>query len=139
MVEIKLAKFFFDRPAVIKAVGRCQARAMSRMGAFLRTRARSLLRKRKKSSGPGQPPSDHGGALKRLLFFAYDPSSKTTVVGPEKFGPGFAPHALEFGDKESRNGRTLAYAPRPFMKPALAAEVRAGTLPRAWANSIKGS
>lgn len=134
-----MAQSFFDRAAVVNALGKAKAGAMSRMGAFVRRRARSLIRRRKKSSSAGQPPSDHGGALKRLLFFAYDPGAQSTVVGPEKFGESNGANALEFGGKESRKGRTLNYAARPFMAPALRAEVAAGTLPKAWANSIKGN
>lgn len=39
---------------------------------------------------------------------------------------------------ERRRKRTAKYPARPFMRAALTAEVNAGTIPKAWANSIRG-
>ena len=77
-------EFFFDRPAVTNAVDRGAKKALSKAGAFVRQRARSSIRKRKKTSAPGSPPSSHVGTLKRFLFFAYEPTRKSVVVGPAK-------------------------------------------------------
>lgn len=78
-------KAFFDRAAVTKSVDAARIKGLGRFGAFLRTQARSSLRKRRKASLPGQPPSMHEGSIKRLLFFSYDPSTRSVVVGPARF------------------------------------------------------
>lgn len=39
---------------------------------------------------------------------------------------------------ERRRKRTAKYPARAFMRPALQAEVNAGTIPKAWANSVRG-
>lgn len=97
---------FFDSKKVVAEVSAKDRKAQSKMGAFVRRRAKSLLRYRKKPSPPGSPPSVHrtdsftrttvnrktGEAktrgtspLKELLFFAYDASTKSTVIGPAIF------------------------------------------------------
>ena len=58
-VDLRLKQWFFDRPNLEFALRRAEIKKPSRVGAFLRKRARSLLRKRKRSSSPGQPPSVH--------------------------------------------------------------------------------
>lgn len=121
---------FLDTAKVQKAVDAGKRRVLSRLGAFVRTRARSSIRKRKKPSPPGQPPSSHAGQL-RLIFFAWDDSAKSLVVGPIAFQPrgeeaGLVPRLMEQGGETTRRGRRgtrrLHYPARPFMAPALAAE-----------------
>ena len=83
-VTFAVKESFFDRPKVIKALGRAKRKALSKAGAFVRKRARSSLRRRKKPSAPGSPPSVHSKdniSLKTILF-AFDPQAETTVVGP---------------------------------------------------------
>lgn len=79
-------KVFFDRAAVRNAVDRADRIALSRIGAFVRRRARTSLRRRKKTSSPGQPPSVHASgrdSLKTILF-GYEASRHSVVVGPVK-------------------------------------------------------
>lgn len=118
--------WFFDRAAVIARVEKATIRAMSKFGAFVRKRARSSIRRRRKISEPGQPPSAHSGEIK-LIYFVYDPGTKSVVVGPLLFKRGEAPPLLEFGgerQKRLKSGevKVLHYRPRPFMGPALEAE-----------------
>lgn len=80
--------WFFDKEAVIEAVGRAEARVLSKGGAFVWRTAHKLLRSRKRISRPGEPPSTHdtGGQkslLRSRLFFAWDPDNRVCVVGPE--------------------------------------------------------
>lgn len=98
--------WFFNSPAVMARVDAARRKALSRGGAFVRTRAKSLIRYRKKPSAAGSPPSAHradgftrwrvdrntGAAvrrpvspLKELVWFAYDPVRDTVVVGPAVF------------------------------------------------------
>lgn len=178
-ITFKATKFFLDREQVRKRLGRANARALSKAGAFVRRRARTqILRRRKTVSQPGSPPSIHSrsqvATLKNILF-AYDPRSNTVVVGPVKLNQATrvngsrstVPELLEFGgtqriheeryrgadtaqwyrrdlrrrvskDKIYR-ARSATYQPRPFMRPALQAEIDAGTIPKAWANSVRAA
>jgi hypothetical protein len=76
MISAQATKMFFDRKAVIDAAGRPQAANLSKAGAFVRTAARSSLRRRKAVSAAGSPPSVHSRdsfrTLKTILF-AWDP------------------------------------------------------------------
>lgn len=124
----KVRSAFFDSPAVLAKVAAGKRRGLSKFGAFVRRRSRSSIRKRKASSPPGQPPSSHAGQL-RLIFFAWDQSAESVVVGPVSTeGGGRAPQLLEFGGtatRRRRDGRSrqLHYAGNPFMAPALDAEL----------------
>jgi len=143
-------KYFFDRPAVKQAVDKGTRKALSKWGAYVRTAAKSSIRKRKKSSAPGQPPSSHQGSLKKLIFFAFDPGRESVVAGPLSFGKNPGADVLEYGGMHSiflrqprRNDGTrgpsktirVKYRAFPFMGPA-EEQVR-GELPNIWRNSIK--
>lgn len=134
--------FFFDRKAVIDRVGVAKVKVLSKVGAFLRRRAQTSMRYRKAASPPGKPPSAHketGALLRKLIFFSYDPSSDSVVVGPVAAGKAEAPRLQEFGGKARRTRRgvtrTAVYPARPFMLPALQASEP--KLPAEWAGSVK--
>ena len=56
-MKLKAAKgLFFDRARVINTVDRTTRRNLSRFGSFVRQRARSSIRARKRISEPGLPP-----------------------------------------------------------------------------------
>ncbi len=76
-------RFFFDPLAVQDRLSKREARAMSKIGAFIRRDARQSIKRRKSVSPPGSPPSAHSPdpSLKTILF-AYEPSKHTVVVGP---------------------------------------------------------
>lgn len=82
----KATKLFFDRPAVISAVDRATLRQLSTFGRFVRRRARSSIRKRKKVSKPGEPPSSHKSSEPNLrtIFYAYEPANRSVIIGPVK-------------------------------------------------------
>jgi len=73
---------FFDRAKVKNAVDAGTRRVLSRFGAFVRTRARTSIRKKKGTSPPGSPPHSHVGLLRKFILFAYDPQRKSVVIGP---------------------------------------------------------
>lgn len=147
MLTMKVKMLFFDSPRVMRAMDRAARRALSKVGAFVRTRARSSMRRRKGVSKPGQPPSSHAGDLKRLLFFSYDPNTESVVIGPTRFKKGEAPSLLEFGGRAVRvrkqssgkRGRRqiVTYRKHPFMGPALEAELP--NVPKQWRNSLRGN
>lgn len=142
MIGMNLAQTksgFFDRPKVQRAMDRATARVHSKFGAFVRTRARSSIRKRKRVSEPGMPPSGHTGLLKKFIFFAWDQQRKSVVIGPAKLNKPANLKALEEGGKtvrETAKGpRPITIQARPFMRPAFEAEKP--MLSRLWANSVR--
>ncbi len=120
---------FFDTEKIRRSVSNGARRVLSKFGAFIRTRARSSIRKRKAISAPGSPPSAHTGII-RLIFFAWDASTESMVVGPIKASgkDGRAPTVLEKGGESviagnaKRRPRRAVFKPRPSMGPALEGE-----------------
>lgn len=84
MVTFRFKFQFFDSKLVMRAVDKARRAVLSKAGAFIRTRAKTSIRKRKGISEPGRPPHSHEGTLKRFLYFGYDPGADTVVVGPAK-------------------------------------------------------
>lgn len=99
-LSLKAAKEgFFDRKAVMNGVDRATRKVFSKFGAFVRTRSKTSIRKRKGSAPPGKPPYSHKGQLKRLIFFAFDKDRQSVVIGPTLIDrPTGAPETLEHGD-----------------------------------------
>ena len=97
-------------------------RVLSKFGAFVRTRARTSIRRRKAASAAGSPPSSHTGLLRRWILFGYDAGSRSVVIGPAKLGGAKgsnAPAALEYGGPATNaKGRAIQIGARPFMRPA---------------------
>lgn len=83
-VDYRLKDMFFDRPEVIRRLAAAERKSLSRSGAFVRRRMRSLLRRRKRVSVAGEPPSVHSkdnvANLKNILF-AFD-GKDAVVIGP---------------------------------------------------------
>lgn len=119
-VNISSAKAgFLDSAAVIKAMDRATRQVLSRFGAFTRRRSQESIRYRKSPSPPGQPPSAHRSAaggkspLRQHIYFYYDFSRKSVVVGPIKLSrpagteqgvpvSGTVPSVLERGGEVKR-------------------------------------
>ena len=150
-VTYKVKSLFFDRELVKREVGKLNAAALSKIGAFVRLRARQSMRRRKSASPPGQPPSaqsrDPVATLKNILF-SYDRANVSVVIGPVRLNgrQGSVPALHEFGGtatvrRPARRGRPALvgqarYPARPFMGPALAAE--APQFPSLWVASAGG-
>ena len=144
-------QMFFDRPRVKRAVDRARRSVLSKAGAFVRQRARSLIRPRRRSARPGEPPSSHTGLLRRFIFFGYPRNSDrdTVVIGPaplnqrSEYGNTTVPEVLEFGGRvttrDYRTGKrvTRRYRGHPYMGPAL--EKEADKFPALWRDSVKGN
>lgn len=110
-VTYKVKHAFFDRAEVIREIGRRNAAALSKAGSWVRRTARQSMRRRKKASSPGTPPSAHSkdnvATLKNILF-AWDRSRQSVVVGPVRLnqvqqswitgGNSSVPGIHEFGD-----------------------------------------
>ena len=101
----RVTKTFFDRRAVIEAVGRANAMVLSKAGAFIRRTAKGSIRYSKNPSRPGMPPHAHRSKkgnktspLRELIFFAYDEPTASLVIGPTPFrGRAIVPRVLELG------------------------------------------
>ncbi len=146
MIGFDIKRMFFDRAAVRNKTDKATRRVLSKFGAFVRQTAKRSIRKRKKASRPGQPPSSHIGLLKRFIFFGFDTVRRSVVIGPVRLtqkGRGEAPSALEHGGfvlmRRSRRGRKkktrARIRPRPFMGPAMEKEKH--QLPALWRDSVK--
>ena len=140
MIRFKIKKLFFDTKTVRRRINATTRRVLSRFGAFVRRTAKSSIRKRKKPSQPGSPPSSHTGLLKRLIFFGYEPNRKSVVIGPVRLSRkvGDAPETLEHGGmsavlKRGKKKRTRI-AKRSYMGPAMDREKP--QLPKMWRDSI---
>lgn len=145
-------KFFFDSDAVLKSLDRATIRNLSKVGAFVRRRARSSIRRRKKSADAGSPPSAHSKDKFRTIKnirFQYEPETKSVIAGPVKLNTSKAkgtkphPELMEFGGMgvvtdDDGNDSFVSYEAHPFMGPALEEEVAAGTIADVWEDSMFG-
>lgn len=87
-MDLEVKKLFFDTAHVKRRLDKAKSKSMSKGPAFIRQHAASSMRKRKKASQPGQPPSRHfGGRCEGLgkIPFYYDPRKESGVVGPVRF------------------------------------------------------
>jgi len=141
VIDMRLKDLFFDTKAVRARTDRATRRVLSKFGAFVRRTARSSIRKRKRASQPGSPPSSHTGLLRRFIWFGYDPQKASVVIGPARLsrgGRGDAPALLEYGGRAMlrRDGRRVRakYDERPYMGPAFAKEQP--KLPAMWRDSV---
>lgn len=143
MITMRIKDVFFDRAAVTRSVDAAKRRVLSKAGAFIRTAARTSIRKRKGSAPPGKPPHSHEGSLRRLILFGYDRANESVVVGPVGFKNSVAPRALEHGgttvvlsrQRGRLQTRKVRIAARPYMAPAL--ERERPKLPLLWRNSVR--
>ncbi len=133
-------KMFLDKPKALRYTSAVQRKFMGRFGGYTRSTARRSIRKRKKSSRVGSPPSSHEGSLRRLIFFGYDRQRNSVVIGPLKFKSSKIPSVLEHGGHSfalRRNKKTnklertrIKIRPRPFMGPAF--DVAKPKIPGFW-------
>ena len=148
-------RMFFDRKPVMSAVDKTTRQVLSRFGAYVRTRARSSIRRRKSISKPDQAPTSQTGVLKAGIVFGYDKRAQTVVIGPmplnqKRAGTGWktlqaleeggystlaeGPWSRRRGARTRRRTRQIYVEARPFMQPAFDKEKK--NLPDMWQNSI---
>lgn len=136
-------KLFFDKKAVMSAKERAEKKVLGRFGAFVRRDARSSIRKRKAVSKPGKPPTDRTGLLKKFIFFVYDKTIGSVVIGPARLNTTKnkkAPELLEVGGTSKlmfHGKKTPAdYKARPYMGPAFESN-KQKHMPGMWKDSLK--
>lgn len=140
----KVVRSFFDKEKVTKALDRKTRRIFMRYGGRIRKYAQFSMRSRKGSASPGSPPHAHGEKLlKRLLFFSYEDSSKSVVIGPvllERTKEKKIPRLMEEGGIVTGlyKGKTVQkrYRGNPFMKPAFEANI--GGVTAAFKGKLEG-
>lgn len=97
-----------------------------------------------RGSPPGKPPYDRTGFLRQFIWFGYDATERSVVIGPALLNRGSgAPETLEYGGtttistgaSAARRDRRVAIAARPYMGPAEKKEEP--KLPGMWRDSIK--
>ncbi len=103
---------FFDKAAVIKAIGKASADALSKSGNKLKVIAQRSMRyvepfrkggRPRIVSKPGEPPRavrSHP-LLRKFLYAIYDFATERAVIGPVKLSalPGEAPKVMEHGGR----------------------------------------
>ena len=141
MIEMNIRQLFFDRSAVKSKTDPATRRVLSKFGAFVRRGARSSIRKRKRISQPGMPPSSHTGLLRNFIWFGYEPQRNSVVIGPVRLNgnDGKAPSLLEYGGTTLRRKKgdveSVTVRPRPYMGPAFDRELP--KLPGMWRDSVR--
>ena len=145
MIGFDVKRMFFDSKTVRSKTDKATRRVLSKFGAFVRQTAKRSIRKRKKASQPGKPPSSHTGLLKKFIFFGFDVIRRSVVIGPMRLsqkGRGDAPSALEYGGvvtmqtrRREAKRKKARIRPRPFMGPAM--EKEKDQLPALWRDSVK--
>ena len=145
MIGLDVKRMFFNSKTVRSKTDKATRRVLSKFGAFVRQTAKRSIRKRKKASQPGKPPSSHIGLLKKFIFFGFDTVRRSVVIGPMRLsqkGRGEAPSVLEYGGpvtmrpRRREGKRKRAHIrPRPFMGPAMDKEK--DQLPALWRDSVK--
>ena len=122
-------KMFFDRVKVRKHIDERTRKVFARFGAYVRETAQKSIKEREGTSAPGRPPFSHVGTLRKHIYFAFDPQSRSVVIGPVIFGAGnsgIALPALEKGGPSIRkkDGKRINVQARPFMGPAFSQELK---------------
>ena len=142
MMGFKITGVVLDTRKIQKAAERGERRVLSRFGFLTRRTAQRSVKRRKKTSAVGQPPSSHTGVLRRFILYAYERATRSVIIGPKRLGNkgggGRAPAALEHGGRSATAGKrrqAIKIRPRPTMGPAF--EKTKPQLRSLWHNSIK--
>lgn len=142
-IRFKMKDFFFDRAVVMDMIDKAARKGLGYFGAVVRLTAKRSIKNAKNCydhSTAGNPPKSHVGTLKKMIYYAWDPNTRSVVIGPQLFTPMTgAPETLEYGGvayirfKKKR----VRIAPRPYMRPAFALHEK--NLPQYLNGSIRGS
>lgn len=98
----------FKRALIEKAMGKVGREAVEHFAARTALIARRSMRRRKKGhSKPGQPPFAKKGTIRDLIRFDWD-GRNAMVIGPQLFAPkNGAPNTLEFGGTVAQTRRRI--------------------------------
>jgi hypothetical protein len=125
-------KWKLNLQAVLKAAERCDKKLQFRIAGYIRSIARNSIKSGAKGqkSKKGGPPLTWTKRYKNSIVFAYDSSTRSTVVGGLNFG-GLVPipslietGGMAFRINKLKGTRKLSrYQPRPAMRLALAVAI----------------
>jgi hypothetical protein len=87
----------FDKGRVKKKVQAANFRSLGHAAATIRLTAKRSIRKRKKPSNPGSPPSTQTGMLRRVLRYEVNRNREEAVIGPVNEIAGRLWNLHEFG------------------------------------------
>ena len=159
MIGFKPGKYIDEGEKLAKRVRKAGWDALRRLGFLIRAKGQSEIEvadttvgewrtmpdidpktgKRRRAfirddvSAPGEPPKTAKKRLPRsILYGTPDEGPPSVIAGPAKNLAGTLGEPLESGGAALRDGREIA--PRPFMAPALAAEI--GELPGLLADKL---
>lgn len=96
-IKFNARKSVFQDDRIIEKFANASRRVLNKFGAFVRRRAKSSIRARKRASTPGAAPSKHTGLLRDLIVFNVDRSPNNVVIGPlqtnkvSHIGPNLTP------------------------------------------------
>ncbi len=130
---------FFSSAKVQAAVDAATRKNLSKFGAWVRQDAKRSIRKRKKVRKTG-PPRNVTGKLKKFIFFTFDMSSRSVIIGPARFARAKRDNLvmLEYGGTRMSDKFGVKvqqrYPPRPFMRPAFAKNLPRGVT--VWKDSM---
>jgi len=118
-------------------------KSLIRQAAYIRRVARSSMHRAEKASAPGKPPNTHDNPLiKKLLYWDYDDSTGSVVVGPvaRRGRSGqTVPELMEYGGTVQRPGQKVrTYPPRPYMQPAFEKGSTPVMMSAFWLQSLEG-
>lgn len=123
-LSYKVKDFFFDRIQVMEAVGKAKLKMLGRAGGSLRLEARrTQLRRRKRTSAAGSPPSVHSRdnvATLRNILYAFNGIGRV-ICGPV----GLNGHSVV-------NGRRVAGAIPGLMEHGGTKRIRLVLVGREW-------
>jgi hypothetical protein len=135
MIGFGPGKYVDESEKVAKAVRKAGWDALRRLGFLIRGKAQEEIKDEKGPSGPGTPPHTHpergmGQLPKAILYGTPDEGPPSVIAGPSANVVGTVGKILEEGGTRKKD----RYEPRPFMAPALAAEI--GELPGLLADKL---
>lgn len=90
-------------------------RTFKQAGATIRLIARRSIRKRKRASDAGDPPTTRGRMRSLKTAIVFDATEFGVVIGPRKSLVGVIGRVHEFGERY----KGQRFDERPFMRPAL--------------------
>lgn len=115
MITFKRTKISFDRLFDrLSKDERLRKDPLIKGAVYVKRTAERSMRRRKKPSKPGEPPSartdrPRGGAMRNLMVAEWDAGTKTVVVGPKAIHPRpHIPALHEFGESISNPTRLRA-------------------------------
>lgn len=130
MIAVK-AKTKDETERVLTKAKQGSFKSLGHAGAAIRLTAKRSIRRRKKASPEGQPPSTRKGQLRGAIRYEVEKQKDLVVIGPEHSKVGTSASAHEHGGRYKRQ----RYPKRPFMGPAL--NKTKDRLPKLWAGSVK--